>query len=71
PQTKSASELREELRENNGIFLKDGKYLLKDDITFDSPNTAAEFVLGGNKNGWDYWRRASDEKTLNAIKKEQ
>ena len=71
PQTKSASELREELRENNGIFLKDGKYLLKDDITFDSPNTAAEFVLGGSKNGWDYWRRASDEKTLNAIKKEQ
>lgn len=71
PQTKSASELREELRENNGIFLKDGSYLLKDDITFDSPNTAAEFVLGGSKNGWDYWRRASDEKTLNAIKKEQ
>jgi len=71
PQTKSASELREELRENNGIFLKDGKYMLKDDITFDSPNTAAEFVLGGSKNGWDYWRRASDEKTLNSIKKEQ
>jgi uncharacterized protein with ParB-like and HNH nuclease domain len=71
PQTKSASELREELRENNGIFLKDGKYQLKDDITFDSPNTAAEFVLGGSKNGWDYWRRASDEKTLSAIKKEQ
>ena len=71
PQTKSASELREELRENNGIFLKDGKYRLKDDITFDSPNTAAEFVLGGSKNGWDYWRRASDEKTLNSIKKEQ
>jgi len=71
PQTKSASELREELRESNGIFLKAGKYLLKEDITFDSPSTAAEFVLGGSKNGWDYWRRASDEKTLSSIKKEQ
>jgi uncharacterized protein with ParB-like and HNH nuclease domain len=71
PQTKSASELREELRESNGIFLKAGKYLLREDITFDSPSTAAEFVLGGSKNGWDYWRRASDEKTLSSIKKEQ
>lgn len=70
PHTKAVSELREELRENNGIFLKAGKYLLKEDITFDSPSTAAEFVLGGSKNGWDFWRRATDEKTLSSIKKD-
>ena len=70
PHTKEVSEVREELRENNGIYLKAGKYLLKEDITFDSPSTAAEFVLGGSKNGWESWRRAIDEKTLSSIKKE-
>ena len=70
PHTKAASEAREELRENKGIFLKSGKYVLKEDVTFDSPGTAAEFVLGGSKNGWEAWRRATDEKTLSSIKKE-
>ena len=34
----------------------DSNYILLDDISFLSPSGAAEFVIGNNANGWEYWK---------------
>ena len=68
PQTKAARLLRDELVKNNSILLNNGNYILNKVVKCDAPSTAAEFVLGGSRNGWDSWRRESDELKLSSIK---
>lgn len=42
----------QELRHSN--YVKDG--ILQKDIIFNSPSSAACFVIGGSSNGWLDWR---------------
>ena len=39
----------------------DKQFVLKKDITFSSPSTAAQFVLGYSANGWKSWRTENKE----------
>lgn len=44
------------LRCSQGILKStDGKLFLIQDYTA-SPSSTAELILGGSKNGWDYWK---------------
>lgn len=43
-----------------------GVSVLRDDLVFGSPSSAAVFVLGGSQNGWTEWVNEADE-TLDAV----
>lgn len=46
----------ENFRCSQGILKStDGKLFLIQDYTA-SPSSTAELILGGSKNGWDYWK---------------
>lgn len=57
---------REELLKSGGIVFEDGKYILKVNLSFDTPSGAAQFVLGGSQNGWTEWKN-KDGITLSDI----
>ena len=38
----------------NSDYVKDG--ILQRDVVFDSPSSAASFVIGGSSNGWSDWK---------------
>ena len=40
--------------------------ILRDDVAFGSPNSAAAFVLGGSRNGWIEWMNEAAG-TLDAV----
>ena len=39
--------------------VRDGKRIVKEDVSFDAPSGAAQFCVGGSANGWNEWK---DEK---------
>ena len=51
---------------NGNIILADGKYILTVSVSFTSPSSAGQFVLGGSINGWTEWKDR-DGKTLDEI----
>ena len=51
---------------NGDIVLSDGKYKLNVSVSFTSPSSAGQFVLGGSINGWVEWKD-KDGKTLDEI----
>ena len=51
---------------NGNIILVDGKYKLTVSVSFTSPSSAGQFVLGGSINGWTEWKDR-DGKTLDEI----
>lgn len=73
PKTKVATAMRVKL-----FGERSGKVTLTENIYFDSPSSAAEFVLGGSRNGWIEWENnqgqslkyvyRSDEKNQGATK---
>jgi hypothetical protein len=57
---------RKKLLEENKIEESGNFYLLKEDISFNSPSGAASFVAFDGYNGWYYWQ-TKDGKTLDEI----
>lgn len=57
---------RAELLNNGGISREHGKYILRLNLTFNTPSGASDFVLGGSTNGWMEWKNAAG-KTLDDI----
>lgn len=51
---------------NGNIVLADGKHKLTVSMSFSSPSSAGQFVLGGSVNGWTEWKN-KDGKTLDEI----
>ena len=51
---------------NGDIVSVDGKYKLTVSVSFTSPSSAGQFVLGGSINGWVEWKD-KDGKTLDEI----
>lgn len=51
---------------NGDIVLSDSKYKLNVSVSFTSPSSAGQFVLGGSINGWVEWKD-KDGKTLDEI----
>lgn len=41
-------------KRNDPKFVRDG--IVIEECTFDSPSTAAQFVTGGSRNGYDTWK---------------
>lgn len=55
------------IAEKNGDVVKENsRYILKKSLSFNSPSTAASFVLGASANGWTEWKN-KDGKTLDEI----
>lgn len=58
---------REKLLNDGDIIVdKDGVYILKVSLEFNTPSGASDFVLGGSTNGWIEWKN-SEQKTLDEI----
>lgn len=57
---------RQTALQNGDIFENNGKFYLKVSMSFSSPSTAAEFILGYAANGWVEWKN-KDGKTLDEI----
>lgn len=58
---------REKLLNDGDIIVdKDGVYILKVSLEFNTPSGASDFVLGGSTNGWIEWKNR-EEKTLDEI----
>ena len=53
------------IRRNANI---DSNNILLEDVKFSSPSSAAEFVVGNNANGWEYWKN-KDGITLNDLER--
>ena len=51
---------------NGNIVSVDGKYKLAVSVSFTSPSSAGQFVLGGSINGWVEWKE-KDGKTLDEL----
>lgn len=51
---------------NGNIVSVDGKYKLTVSVSFTSPSSAGQFVLGGSINGWVEWKE-KDGKTLDEL----
>ena len=51
---------------NGNIVCIDGKYKLTVSVSFNSPSSAGQFVLGGSINGWVEWKD-KDGKTLDEL----
>ena len=51
---------------NGNIVCVDGKYKLTVSVSFTSPSSAGQFVLGGSVNGWVEWKD-KDGKTLDEL----
>lgn len=51
---------------NGNIVCTGGKYKLKVSLSFTSPSSAGQFVLGGSINGWVEWKN-KDGKTLDEL----
>lgn len=47
----------------------DGNWILKEDIKFNTPSGAINFVMGSNLNGWDYWYVKETNKSLQTERK--
>lgn len=58
---------REKLLNDGDIIVdKDGVYILKVSLEFNTPSGASDFVLGGSTNGWIEWKNC-EQKTLDEI----
>lgn len=58
---------REKLLNDGDIIVdKDGVYILKVSLEFNTPSGASDFVLGSSTNGWIEWKNR-EEKTLDEI----
>ena len=57
---------RQTALQNGEIVEENGKYYLKVSMSFSSPSTAAEFILGHAANGWTEWKN-KDGKTLDEV----
>ena len=58
---------REKLLNDGDIIAdKNGVYILKVSLEFNTPSGASDFVLGGSNNGWIEWKNR-EEKTLDEI----
>lgn len=57
---------RQNAIQNSDIVDIGGKYKLNVSLSFTSPSTAAQFVLGGSRNGWIIWKN-KDGKTLKEL----
>jgi hypothetical protein len=51
---------------NGNIVCANGKYKLTVSVSFTSPSSAGQFVLGGSINGWVEWKD-KDGKTLDEL----
>ena len=65
----SWKEKREKLIKEYTI-MKPDSLVMKADITFSSPSTAADFCIGSSNNGWLVWRD-KDGKTLDLVYRKQ
>ena len=57
---------RDELLKKGAIAQEGERYILKVTLEFNSPSSAANFVIGGSNNGWTEWKDASG-KTLDEV----
>lgn len=57
---------RQTALENGDIVNIDGKYKLNVSVSFTSPSSAGQFVLGGSINGWVEWKD-KDGKTIDEV----
>ena len=57
---------RQTALENGDIVNIDGKYKLNVSVSFTSPSSAGQFVLGGSINGWVEWKD-KDGKTIDDV----
>lgn len=57
---------RQTALENGDIVSVDGKYKLTVSVSFTSPSSAGQFVLGGSINGWVEWKD-KDGKTIDEV----
>ena len=57
---------RQTALENGDIVDVDGKYKLNVSVSFTSPSSAGQFVLGGSINGWVEWKD-KDGKTIDEV----
>lgn len=65
PSYRQAEQRAELIREN--ATDEGNYYVLNKDVEFDNPSAAANFCHGAHTNGWDYWVRKSDNKTLDEV----
>lgn len=56
PSADSLKDMREDFLEQEIVILKDGIYVFAQNYTFGAPSAAADFIIGGSNNGWQYWR---------------
>lgn len=67
PYTQASARIRQDLLDDGDIRVReDGLGVLLKSVSFKSPSSASEFVLGGSINGWTAWIDA-DGKTLDAL----
>lgn len=59
PSANALKEMREELLEKEIVILRDGVYVFVQNHDFSAPSAAADFIIGGSNNGWQYWKDAS------------
>jgi hypothetical protein len=57
---------RQELLADGNIVSENGKFILKINLTFNTPSGASDFVLGGSTNGWAEWKTV-DGRTLDEL----
>lgn len=53
--TKSFAATRERLMSEH-TYVDNGERIVRDDIPFSAPSTAAQFCIGGSSNGWIVWK---------------
>ena len=56
PSADSLKDMREDFLEQEIVILKDGMYVFAQNYTFGAPSAAADFIIGGSNNGWQYWK---------------
>lgn len=62
-------DLREDLLEKEIIMCENGIYKFTQEYTFNSPSAAADFIIGGSNNGWDYWKDIKGQSINDALRK--
>lgn len=71
PSSDSLKELRADLLDSEVVIQKDGSYMFTQSYTFNSPSAAADFILGGSNNGWNYWKDSLGNPINDSLRKKK
>ncbi len=66
--SKEYNRIRQAIEYRENAEYVDKKMIVKKDIIFDSPSTAAQFVADTSRNGLIYWRNENNVKLRDLIK---